>query len=92
MITYGNMLCSSIYYEIKSIAVAKECICNAGKMRFDAIEFGTKSSRIEIICGKCRGIICWWLINTEQFVPLASHRTKKYRQLQQEPQIKAFDE
>ena len=38
-----------IYYEIKSIGQwAKECICNAGKMCFDAIQFDTKSSRIEI--------------------------------------------
>ena len=63
--------------EIKVLQWAKDCICNAGKMCFDAIEFGTKSSRIEIICGKCRGIICWWLINTEQFMPLASCTTKK---------------
>lgn len=56
---------------------AKQCICNSGRMCFDAIEFGTKSTRIELFCGKCHGMICWWPISTEQVVPpLERHRTK----------------
>jgi len=57
---------------------AKECICNAGKTNFDVIEFNTNSSRIEIVCGKCHGVICWWPISTEQIVPLAARGTKKF--------------
>ena len=43
----------------------KECICNVGKINFDAIEFSTNNSRIETVCGKCHGVICWWPISTE---------------------------
>jgi hypothetical protein len=37
---------------------SKEQIDNSGKMYFDAIEFITNDSRIEIKFGKCQGIVC----------------------------------
>ena len=55
----------------------KECICNVGKINFDAIEFSTNNSRIEIVCGKCHGVICWWPISTEQVAPFGEYRTKE---------------
>jgi len=55
----------------------KECKCNSGKPNFDAIEFITNTSRIEIVCGKCHDVICWWSISTEQTVPMAARGTKK---------------
>jgi hypothetical protein len=54
-----------------------ECICNSGKPNFDQIEFGFNNSRIELLCGKCHGMICWWPISTEQIVPIAALGTKK---------------
>ena len=54
----------------------KECICNAGKPNFDAIEFSTNNSRIELVCGKCHGVICWWPISTEQIAPFSGHGIK----------------
>jgi len=42
----------------------------------DAIEFCTNNSRIEIVCGKCHGMIYWWPISTEQVALLDEHRTK----------------
>jgi len=57
---------------------AEECVCNSGKTNFDAIQFSTSNSRIEIVCGKCHGVICWWPISTEQIVPpLDEHKTKE---------------
>lgn len=35
-----------------------------GKANFDAIEFITNNLRIEIVCGKCLGVIGWWPIST----------------------------
>jgi hypothetical protein len=55
----------------------KECTCNAGKTNYDAIEFSTNNSRIQLVCGICQGVICWWPISTEQIVPLAARGTKK---------------
>ena len=55
----------------------RECICNSGKPNFDAIEFGTNNSRIELVCGKCHGIICWWHISTERIALLDEHRIKE---------------
>ena len=55
----------------------KGCICNSGKTNFDAIEFSTNSSRIELFCGKCHGIICWWPINIEQITPFSGHGIKE---------------
>ena len=55
----------------------KECICNAGKTNFDAIEFSTNNSRIQIICGICHGMVCWWSISTDQIVSTAAAGTKK---------------
>jgi hypothetical protein len=54
-----------------------ECNCNSGKPNFDAIEFSTNNARIELVCGKCHGVICWWPISTEQTASLAAHGTKK---------------
>ena len=54
-----------------------ERICNSGKPNFDQIEFSLNNSRIEIVCGKCHGTICWWPISTEQIVPVAARGTKK---------------
>ena len=54
----------------------KECICNSGKPNFDAIEFSTNNSRIELVCGKCHSVIYWWHISTEQIPVLDEHRTK----------------
>jgi hypothetical protein len=56
---------------------ANECICNSGKPNFNSIEFIVKNSKIEIICGKCLGTICWWPISTEQVVPVVARGTKK---------------
>jgi hypothetical protein len=61
----------------KILEWSKECICNSEKTCFDAIEFGTNSSRIELLCGKCNGLICWWPISTEQVFPMAARGTKK---------------
>ena len=55
----------------------KECTCNSGKTNFGAIKFLTNSSRIEIVCGKCHGVICWLPISTERFVPRDKHKTKE---------------
>jgi hypothetical protein len=44
---------------------------------YTAIEFHTFNLRIEIVCGKCLSIICWWPINTEQGIPLSARGTKK---------------
>lgn len=54
----------------------EECVCNLGKSNFDAIEFSTNSLRIELLCGKCHSMICWWSISTEQIVALDEHSTK----------------
>jgi hypothetical protein len=54
-----------------------ECVCNSGKPSFDAIEFITKNSRIEIVCSECLGVICWWPISTEQIVPIAARGINK---------------
>jgi hypothetical protein len=56
---------------------ANECKCNSGKPNFDAIEFSPNNSRIELVCGKCHGVICWWPISTEQTAPSAARGTKK---------------
>jgi hypothetical protein len=55
----------------------KECTCNSGKTNFDAIEFNTNNLRMEIVCGKCHGTICWWPISTEQVVSIAAQATKE---------------
>ena len=52
----------------------KDCVCNAGKTNFDSIEFSTNNSRIALVCGKCRGMICWWPISIEQVAPSGEHR------------------
>jgi hypothetical protein len=44
----------------------EECLCNLGKPNFDVVEFNTTRSRIELLCGKCHSMICWWPISTEQ--------------------------
>ena len=67
----------SISNETKELQWAKECFCNSGKTNFDAIEFSTNSSRIEIVYGKCHGTICWWPISTEQIVSIAARGTKE---------------
>jgi hypothetical protein len=46
-------------------------------MNFEAIEFSTNNSRMELVCGKCHGVICWWHISTEQIQPLDELRTKE---------------
>ena len=51
---------------------------------FESIEFNTTNSRIEIVCGKCHGAICWWPISTEQIVPVAAGRIKKLSAVQVE--------
>jgi hypothetical protein len=60
----------------KILAWTKECICNSGKPNFDAIEFSTNNSRMEIVCGNCRGVICWWPINIEQIAILDESKNK----------------
>lgn len=50
---------------------------NSGQPSFKAIEFNTNNSRMEIVCGNCHGVICWWPINTEQIVPTTVRGTKK---------------
>jgi hypothetical protein len=54
----------------------KECTCNSGKPNFDAIVFNTNYSRMEIVCGKCRGVICWWPLNIEQIATLDESKNK----------------
>jgi hypothetical protein len=54
-----------------------ECFCNLGKPSFDAIGFITKNSKIEIVCNKCLGVICWWPISTEQKVLMAARGINK---------------
>lgn len=54
-----------------------ECNCNSEKPNFDVIEFSTNNSRIELACGKCHGVICWWSISTIQTFSLAAHAAKK---------------
>jgi hypothetical protein len=54
-----------------------ESNCNSGKPSFEAIEFSTNNSKIELVCGKCHGVICWWPINTVQPASLAAYGTKK---------------
>ena len=61
----------------KKLQWTEECNCNSGKTNFDSIEFHTTSSKLEIVCGKCHGVICWWPISTEQVVPMAVRVTKK---------------
>jgi hypothetical protein len=77
MIPYYYILGLSIVKEKKKLEWANGCVCNLGEPNFDSMEFHTTSSRIEIVCGKCLSIICWWPINTEQGVPLSAPRTKK---------------
>ncbi|MGH9975150.1 MAG: hypothetical protein ACRD8Z_04855 [Nitrososphaeraceae archaeon] len=55
----------------------KECTCNAGKPSFEAIEFNTNNSRMEIACGVCHCVICCWSINTEQIATLDENKTKE---------------
>jgi hypothetical protein len=55
----------------------KVCICNSGKPNFDATEFSTNNSRIQLVCGKCHGVICWWPISTDQIIALDESRTKE---------------
>ena len=47
-----------------------------GKFHFDAIEYSTNNSRMEIVCGNCRGVICWWPINIEQISTLDESKNK----------------
>jgi hypothetical protein len=54
-----------------------ECNCDSGKPNFDEIEFGADSSKMEIVCGKCHRVICWWPISTERTALFAAHGTKK---------------
>lgn len=68
-ITYDNMPCLSITIGQKILQWTKECICNSGKTSFDTLEFSTNNSRIALVCVKCRGVICWWPISTEQAAP-----------------------
>jgi hypothetical protein len=35
------------------------CISNLGKPSFEGIEFITNCSRLELVCSKCHGVICW---------------------------------
>ena len=58
-----------------------ECVCNSGKPSFDAIEFSTNNSRIELVCSKCHAVICWWPISTEQIMSTAARGTKKSSKL-----------
>lgn len=58
----------------------KECKCNSGKTNFDAIEFSTNNSRIEILCGKCHGVICWWPISIQHIVLPGERVTKEKSQ------------
>jgi hypothetical protein len=46
------------------------------KAKFDLMEFSTNNSKIELVCGKCHGVICWWHISTEQIPLLDQDRTK----------------
>jgi hypothetical protein len=46
-------------------------------MNFDAIEFSTNSSRIQLICGKCHRMICWWPISTEHIMLPDERRPKE---------------
>ncbi|MGH9974289.1 MAG: hypothetical protein ACRD8Z_00420 [Nitrososphaeraceae archaeon] len=55
----------------------KECTCNAGKPSFEAIEFNSNNSRMEIVCGKCHGTICWRSINTDQISTPDENKTKE---------------
>jgi hypothetical protein len=55
----------------------EECACNSGKTNFEAIEFSTNNSRMELVCGKCHGVICWWHLSTEQIEPFDELRTKE---------------
>jgi hypothetical protein len=71
------MSCLSIDSRQKILEWTKECTCNFGKPNFEAIEFNTNNSRMEIVCGACHSIICWWPISTEQVVPISDHRTQK---------------
>ena len=80
-ITYSNILCLSIDSRQKILEWTKECTCNSGQPSFEAIEFNTNNSRMEIICGSCDGVICWWPINTEQIVSTAARGTKKSSKL-----------
>jgi hypothetical protein len=54
-----------------------ECTCNSGKPSFDAIEFSTNNSKMKLVCGNCRGVICWWPINAEQIATLESKTKEK---------------
>lgn len=69
------MSCLSIINSTKIMQWTKECKCNSGKTNFDTIEFGTNPSRIEIVCSKCHGVICWWPISTEQVALSDEQRT-----------------
>ena len=55
----------------------EECVCNSGRPNFDLIEFSTNSSRIEILCGKCHCVICWWPISIVQVMALDKQRIKE---------------
>jgi hypothetical protein len=66
---------------------ACECNCKSGKPNFDAIEFSTNNSRIEVVCGKCRGVILWWPISTEQIAPIVAQGTKKSLAIPTKPQV-----
>ena len=55
----------------------KEFVCSSGKPNFDSLEFSTNSSRIELLCGKCHRMICWWPISTEQIMTLDKQRSKE---------------
>lgn len=63
--------------------MANGCVCNSGKPNFDSIEFIVKNSRLQVVCGKCLDIICWWPISIEQIVPVAAHGTRKLSAIQQ---------
>ncbi len=70
------MLCLSIDSRQKILEWTKGCTCNSGKPNFDAIEFNTNNSRMEILCGNCSSVICWWPINTEQIATLGESKNK----------------
>ena len=70
-------MCIYNYLDKRRLEWTEECTCNSGKPSFDAIEFRTNSSRMEIVCSKCHGMICWWPISTEQIASTSARGTTK---------------
>jgi hypothetical protein len=74
--------------QTEKMQLSEECICNSGKTNFDSIEFHTTSSRLEIVCGKCHGIICWWPISTEKILALGARGKEKSFMIPAKTQVK----